>query len=142
MTTRCILRLFAFLRGPEGLSLLNKRYVLESLRQGTYAVDLFSVWPILFPHSMASTLHEMAMNTSMHHEVNLQSDDEPGTEPQATNDQPSVSGFSDPEGDEDEPRPPGPAGYAHLAQFMTKTQHGMVRRYKELSLNEPALPPG
>lgn len=31
-------------------------------------------------------------------------------------------------------QPRGPAGYAHLAEFMTKTQHSMVRRYQELSL--------
>lgn len=28
----------------------------------------------------------------------------------------------------------GPAGYAHLAEFMTATHRGMVRRYKEISL--------
>lgn len=31
-------------------------------------------------------------------------------------------------------KPPGAAGYAHLAEFMTETQLGMVRKYKDLSL--------
>lgn len=31
-------------------------------------------------------------------------------------------------------RPRGPAGYAHLAESMTKTQHSIVRRYQQLSL--------
>lgn len=47
---------------------------------------------------------------------------------------------SEDDGDEDENQPNGPglprgpAGYAYLAEFMTKTQHSMIRRYKELSL--------
>lgn len=42
--------------------------------------------------------------------------------------------------EEEEDRPNGPnhprgsAGYAHLSEFMTKTEHSMIRRYKELSL--------
>lgn len=31
-------------------------------------------------------------------------------------------------------KPPGAAGYAHLAEFMTATQYGMVRKHKDLSL--------
>lgn len=31
-------------------------------------------------------------------------------------------------------KPRGRAGYAHLADFMSKTQLGMVRKYKDLSL--------
>ncbi|KAK7731094.1 hypothetical protein SLS53_008812 [Cytospora paraplurivora] len=34
--------------------------------------------------------------------------------------------------DEDE-KPPPTRGYAHLAEFMTKTHHGMMRRFKDLS---------
>lgn len=54
----------------------------------------------------------------------------PSTEEQT----PSNSNESNdrPTGPTSEPR--GPAGYAHLAWFMNKTQLGMVRKYKELSL--------
>lgn len=34
--------------------------------------------------------------------------------------------------DEDE-KPPPTHGYAHLAEFMTKTHHGMMRRFRDLS---------
>lgn len=34
-----------------------------------------------------------------------------------------------------EPEPPRPTrGYAHLAEFMSKTRHGMIRRYKDMSI--------
>lgn len=63
--------------------------------------------------------------------------------------QPSISPSShdanaDPENDApDEPyhpsdpgahKPPGAAGYEHLAEFMAETQTGMVRKYKDLSM--------
>lgn len=48
------------------------------------------------------------------------------------------SDHDDYEEEEDQPNGPGQtrgcSGYAHLAEFMIKTQHSMIRRHKELSL--------
>lgn len=64
---------------------------------------------------------------------------------ETTNDAESSDGSSSSDGEEEEEGegedrsnsadpPRGPAGYAHLAEFMIKTEHSMVRRYRELSL--------
>lgn len=54
----------------------------------------------------------------------------PSTEEQAPENLGEASDHPEPERSE----PRGQAGYAYLAWFMNKTQLGMVRRYKELSL--------
>lgn len=54
----------------------------------------------------------------------------PSTEEQTPGNSNEVNGITE---DQDE-SPRGVAGYAHLAEFMSKTQLGMVRKYKELSM--------
>lgn len=59
-----------------------------------------------------------------------------------SDDEIEATGTADADSDDEESRdrpdgseqPRGPAGYAHLAEFMISTKHSMARRYKKLSL--------